>query len=558
LIGLLAGLLPVVDNKKKGESMTVPKTVKTATFLIVTLFGLNFQSLYPTALIDAVISGDYNQVASLLKSRVPINEQDVHGFTAVWTATYVLRKNSEGMKILELILQYKPDLDKLSQGETPLMNAIKYFNWKAAELLIAHNPNLEKRDEKGDTALMLAYDAIKRNSGKDKDEALKIVNLLSAKMKNPEKINIPKKSCFLSFEQNDWNGAISYGLTACLSQHVISIAVPQLLKELFKRDSAIRKACTDGKITFLASKYKLADGLPQLIVIIPVSLDYLGIKIPESEKQKDEPAVDISFIETKFGFKNLTLMNPGFVADVVEKSVAVNPDEFKKILENFPNIINTDLPQHPTRFFLSGHGSVGKIAAIPIELFGIFPAILTEIGTKYIYIDSCYAVANIPQIQDELYNIIRKQLDEKEPLKQAYKQRIEEYKRLMEERMAAEPQKYPNIGTYRKSFPEPKQMYLLGIDFAIAFQAAADVTTGGVGDVKAMFVELDKFLQDPVWALEFGPGVKRPKVSISDVISALGFPDVTALPSIRMPGKSGLFRSINLQQLPLKVFRDKW
>ena len=108
--------------------------------------------------------------------------------------------------------------------------------------------------------------------------------------------------------------------------------------------------------------------------------------------------------------------------------------------------------------------------------------------------------------------------------------------------MASEPQRYPNIETYREGFPEPKQAYLSGIDFAIVSQATADIAaTAKYGGMKEMFIKLDKFLQDPVWALEFGPGVEKPHITISDVISALGSQDVTCSPFNKNAGKNRLF-----------------
>ncbi len=497
--------------------MVSSKLVTAAIFLVAASFVLSFQSLCSTTLIDAVQAGDYNKVESLLKSGVDVNEQGANGMTAIWAATDRARW---GMKIFELILQYKPNIDKLVFGQTPLMIAIGLHNWKVAELLLVHNPDLNQKSDAGDTALMLAYNiamaydiAEGGSGGKQREEALKIVNLLSAKMTNPtmtnpKKINIPEKSCFLSFERNDWNGVIAQDLNISIENNIISIVVPQLLKELFKKYQRRQKDVEAGKITVLASRFKLADKSPQLIVIVPVPLDQLGIKIPESEKQNVEPKVDISSIENEFGFKNLTLVNPASVADLVEKTSEINPDEFKKVLDNFPEIINSSLPQHPTRFFLVGHGNKEIIGTIPMYLVGDFLYMLSKIGTEFIYIVSCYAGANLPEIQTALANIITKQIEERKKSKTA-------------------------------SLP--------GIDFAIVIQATSDVPTIGVGDTKKMFIKLDKFLQDPAWALEFGPGVEKPQITISDVISAYRLQDVSALPSIRMPGKTGYFRSINIK-----------
>jgi len=196
------------------------------------------------------------------------------------------------------------------------------------------------------------------------------------------------KSCFLSFEQHDISGAMTRGLRNCISQKVISIVVPQVLGQM-KYDKHFLESYQSGKIMFLASEFTTNDGLPQLIVIIPASLEDLGIKITESEKQKKESLIAAA-VASKYGFKNLYLLKPEFGWPIIEKVNRLLRDEFdadiknfpkivkrdspelKKILENFPNIIDRNLPQHPTRFYLSGHGEMGvSIAGIPIKYFEI-------------------------------------------------------------------------------------------------------------------------------------------------------------------------------------------
>ncbi len=454
--------------------MALSKTLKITLFFIVISLALSFQSLHSIELVDAVKNGDYELTEALLSSGADVNEQDPNGETALMWAIQLHARSShkaEMLKIIELLLQYNPDLDK--------------------------------QNKQGDTALAIAIKNAERSFGKDKEAAIKIVELMTS----PE-INISKKSCFLTFQQKDRNGAIADDLVVYIYAGITSIASPQILKVLFEQHARVSNDCANGKFTLLASKFKLTDGItPQLIVIIPIALDELGIKIPQSQSQKSEPAIDISSIENKFGFKNLTLLNPKFVASVVNRADVASPDELKKMFENFPAIINSDLP-HPTRFYLDGHGKVGtSIAGIPINYFYDFLSELPKIGTEFLYIDSCHAVGNLQQIQTDLEKIITKQIEERKKSKTA---------------------------------PMP------GIDFAIVLQAASDVTTGGTGNLKAMFAKLDKFLQDPAWALEFGPEVEKPKITISDVISALRLSNPEFLPSIRLPGKSGFFRPLNL------------
>ncbi len=440
--------------------MAISKTLKTAIFLVAILVALNVQSLYATALIDAVMSHDYNKVEMVLKSGVSIDEQESDGSTAVIEATK-FAVVPERMKILELLLQY--------------------------------NPNLDKRDLQGDTALTIAY----------YDHNLKAMDLLFSKM------TIPPKSAFLSFEQHDLSGAVIKVFRRSVFMKIVSIVTPQLLELSFNQDAFFKQYFEAGKLTILASKFNVTNSdIPQLIVIIPQPLDSLGIKIPRSEKE--EQSVDISSIEGKFGYKNLTLLKPDSITEIIGAAKAVNEEEFKKVLENFPLIIDTDSPQHPTRFYLIGHGNTRHIADIPINQFGGFLSRLPELDTEFIYINSCYAIVNLPQIQSSLANIVTQQIGEMAMLKKSR-----------------------------------------GIDFAIAIQATAESSTARSGDIKAMFTELDLFLQDPQWALKFGAGVEKPKITIHDVFSALGIRFAKSLPSIRLPGKAEFFRSINIGKMEI-------
>lgn len=481
--------------------MSRVKIFKMFMLLVVISFVSLFHSSYTTPLIDAVNTGRYTTVESLLKSGVSIDEQDAYGSTATLWAL-MLEDNS----MLRLLLRHNPNLNIQNKyGTTAMMVAVKRQVLWVVELLLAYNPDLNLRDIKGDTALMIADEYAESGL----ETALKIVQLLSSKMKMHERRAISKKSCFVSFEQNDWNGVVAGILFDSLSKKIVSIVVPQLLKTLFKNKPAFKNYCKAGKITFFASRFKAANNLtPQYIVVIPASLDELGIKITGANKQAIEPSVDLSSIENKFGFKNLHLINPAFVIDVVEKSEPVDQDKLKNVIENFSKIIYIHSPQHPTRFYLIGHGGVTMFASIPVDQVKSFFTELSLIGAQFVYINSCYAAMHLPEMQRELEKIISKQITEKEKTTRATI--------------------YP------------------GIDYAIVIQATADVSTLGLGDIRAMFATLDKFLQNPVWALTFGPGVEKPDITISDVIDSLNIHEAVALPSIRMPGRSNFFRSVKI------------
>ena len=252
LIGLFTGFVSIINNKKRRIQMVSAKKIKaTIVFIAILFMSLQIIASYfrfgsDIPLIDAVDTGEYDEVESLLKSGVDINEQDMNGNIALLQAIsqYHFRAQQKSLQIIELLLQYKPDLSK--------------------------------NDWLGETAMALAIEY---------DES-EIVDLLWAKL------TISHKSSFLSFERNDWNGGVAKPLYECLFEKIICIVVPQLLQECFKRHKDIEQYCKAGKITLFSSR-----DTPQLIVIIPASLEELGIKIPESEKQKVTPQVDISSVE---------------------------------------------------------------------------------------------------------------------------------------------------------------------------------------------------------------------------------------------------------------------
>ncbi len=563
--------------------MVASKIVKTAAFFVCILFALNFQSLRSaeplaiksTAVIDAVKSEDYDWVEALLCGGADINSQDNYGSTPLmWAAD----KNNKEMA--QLLLKYNPDVNiQNSEGHTSLMYAAQQNNKEIASLLLekgadiniqnsygesalilaAHknnkkvlqlllksNPNLNIQDCDGRTALMRA--AVANNK--------EIVDLLSSM----STITSPPKSCYLSFEQHDWNGAICQCLLYAIFAKVPAISSATLLKQLFALHPFIKEYFDQGKFTVLINEKS------DLVVIIPESLENLTISIPESLKQAEiisenilEAIVDS---ERKYGFKNLNLINPPFINRVIQKDGAHSSYQTKDLIDHFKSIIDTSNASHPTRFVLDGHGgfcwgtqdALGVVAGIRIDEdkkyndFDDFLYALSEIGAEFLYILSCYAGGrNLLRIQSEIEKIIACQINESKK----YKEKLKEYEQLMKKRMEAEPQKYgTEIDEYRKIFPEPPASSI-GIDYPIVIQATSGVPCYGDGKINAMFIKLDTFLQNPAWVLEFGPGVEKPQVTISDVIAALELQDVSSLPSIRMPEKNAFFRSINIGNMEI-------
>jgi len=103
------------------------------------------------ALYEAAGDGKATQVAALLKSGVNANERTRNGSYALNAAA--VENETDAIKIL---LDHGADPNvRNSQGDTPLICAIKYAGGKAAtvELLVKAGTNLDIRDNKGKTAL---------------------------------------------------------------------------------------------------------------------------------------------------------------------------------------------------------------------------------------------------------------------------------------------------------------------------------------------------------------------------------------------------------------------
>jgi len=96
-----------------------------------------------------------------------------------------------------------------------------------------------------------------------------------------------------------------------------------------------------------------------------------------------------------------------------------------------------------------------------------------------LFITSCYATGiNLLTIQTEIQKIIQQEIAKNEALMRDYKQKLDDYKKLMKARMEEEPQKYGgDVDAYYQLFPIPEQpKCFTGINCAIAIQA----THGGV------------------------------------------------------------------------------
>ncbi len=311
----------------------------------------------------------------------------------------------------------------------------------------------------------------------------------------PSSLTRPPKCCYLSFEQKDVDQAVEAGLMVALLDKVLAIVTPQMLVGTMRDSSSLKEYCNSGKFTVLAS------GPTDLVVIIPESLNEMGIFISDSEKQKKEPCVDITPIYSKYGLKNLHLISPLFLASAFDNAQIKTTDELVKNLEL---VINATSEDRPSRFYLCGHGiyavgfyhpAPGIIAAISSPDIKNFFTTLSTLGAEFLFINSCYSAGtNLLALQ----NAIRE------------------------------------------------------IDYPVVLKVTSGIVSAGTINSNAMFTKLDEFLKnDSFWALEFAADKDKRRPAIADVIAASGPQYPVSLPSIRLPGKFNFFRAIDRGEMEI-------
>jgi hypothetical protein len=105
------------------------------------------------SLVQAVCSGDIEEVARSIPGVISLEERDDQGGTPLIIAAHKGYTN-----IVELLLDNGADIDawEYNTGKTALIYAIEKDRFKTAELLILRGANLNQSDTKGNTALMFA------------------------------------------------------------------------------------------------------------------------------------------------------------------------------------------------------------------------------------------------------------------------------------------------------------------------------------------------------------------------------------------------------------------
>ena len=320
---------------------------------------------------------------------------------------------------------------------TALMVAAINDQKNAVNLLLDMGADLNKTNIYGITALSLAAKHHKDDTAKQ----------LFEKRRDKFKNIISQKCAFLTFTQEDMTGAIFGGILSALSQKVVCIASAYLLRRLAFQYRFLSDFFASGKLSlFVNSKENLG-------VIISVS-------IPEN--------VDALNVLKDYGFKNLTYINKEQAIKKLKLLTNVlDNSQIKELINDFKDIIDTANDDHPTRFYLSGHGAAPIIADIPLENMEDLFNVLADIDTQFLYINTCNAGGkNIIEMQNKIQEIIR-------------------------DRWKNQQEGSSKIGSIKN------------IDYTIAIQATTDIPTYGSENIGTFFIKLNNYYRYLAW-FKFG------------------------------------------------------
>lgn len=471
-----------------------------------------------TVLMLVARNGEDKVFDELLKhlDKVDLNIKDNSGNTAL-----MLAANKGDAKIVGELLKHLDRVDpniKDGSGNTALMLAANKGHDKVIDELLKHldkvDPNI--RDNLGRTALEIALRKVKTST----------INALIESQKL-NKLAIPENCAYLTFAQDD-NGAIRLNLLNALLQNTVIICSSYMLNMLINGDKPEGQfPQSQFFLNLLSSRSLFTNKTGDLCVIIP------------------EIVQDEETLKQRYGFVNLDYVKPN---EVVEKIASltheVPQNQFDGLIDRFKEIIDTSSPKHPVSFFLEGHGLTNiKIASIPIRFIGKFLNVLDEIGTKFLYIRTCYmAGENLQFTQDTLQKNIEQQ--RREDIL-----RLIKYQRVPFDEIASSISSDAEMYRFPASVSAAK---IPSINYAIVIEAAADIPTSGNGNIQGFFTKLNEFLKRPLWSFgdRFGRSTQKAP-SIKDVIGALAVKHEDVLPSIRFPGTNSFFRAVDLGEMEI-------
>ena len=321
-----------------------------------------------SSLVDAIRKSDIAKVTDLLEKGIDPNVTSADGSLPLIVAIEWAKD------MIPLLLDHHADPNKPdANGRLPLVVATEKEKEKIVRLLLKAGAKPELSERAG-SALTHAF--LMNNSN--------LIKLLIPSAKTQESYNVSNQNCFVTFTSFEYRSyAFKMAVLHALSNNLIVMCPTYLLQPIFgafQKDPSLlpsRWTLFGHKSTTLSASSK-----PQydMCIIVPK---------PFEKKEKTEQ------LRKEYGFKNVDVIT---IDDVMNNSSDLT--ESAQLLESFKDMIDVQSKQHPTRFYLGGHGGKGIIAELSFNETDKFLSILADINAQFLYISTCnVAGQNLVEIQ---------------------------------------------------------------------------------------------------------------------------------------------------------------
>ncbi len=473
-----------------------------------------------TALMWATLANKAEAVKALLQAGADINAKDNRGSTALMDATI-----NGHSKAIEFLLQADADINaKNNRGLTALMYAVLGGQTEAARTLIEAGADVNVEDEYNGTVLQCAVNIAKYPDKiidyfliacADKLAWHKPGNitaiadawrhhadiapkLLAAYEKHTHSLSIPRKSCYITFEQNDHNGAIATTTFTALLTKTICICSDHILKKLCSLYPTVQKNIEHNAWSLFQSNHT-----KPLYIVVP------------------EHVADAATLHTNYGMHTVTHITPANIAKVL--TTQSTRATSKELIESFSSLLDAVSPQHPTRFILQGHGGSGIIAAVPLDDTETLLSCLARADAEFLMLASCNAAGyNLVQLQETVQNLWMQH------------QRASLIRQSCE-KPAGSSEAKPAISAQPLAFN--------GI---LIIDTTSDITASTSKNTGAMFRELAKVLTETASKLTTSQPAKHiSKQALLPVLQASSSHTSDTLASVRLPGPHSFFRPVD-------------
>ncbi len=374
---------------------------------------------------------------------------------------------------------------------------------------------------------------------------------------------IPKHilNALVSFERNDWNRAISWGVERAITagEPVICPAVlfAQLLNKLGgKRTGAkigiekIHAELDAADLRLICSPavrvYNQQPG--NFVVVIPrngPSIDYYGFNVADLRHVKPNKVV-------------------GFFAGGAAPTVQVSDDE---LIASFVRLFRKSSGEgrevHSRRFVIVGHGNAGSdvnmtdgfVAGLKLTAFVNLLKALNELCVEFVYTDSCFLGGRNTiaiQAQLEAWLTERREQNIAHAWNHERKERLARQRTKISQQSEHETeltrQRQTALKIARADTSSPPYFKL---NYPLAIRATTDVSTIGAPGLQRFFRTLDVFLgkENPPWYS--GEELSNLFETLEGNSKLLG-----TLPSVLLPGSNTFFTTPQLRNMAVVTWQS--